>query len=370
LFRNFLAVGAQAQLSGVDIRARAGGWAVGARCSGQCQSQYTLIERWNGRGWSPVASPNVTRAQFLTGVRAVSARDAWAVGLYATNRGGQIRTLIEHWNGRRWSRVPSPNPSAGPGGFSLLEGVTVVSARDAWAAGLYLHDNTDPRPLLLHWNGVRWAAVPSPHRSGTSLLNSVAATSADNAWAVGSYGDNATGTLLMHWNGIRWSLVSGPRVRGTLESVSAVSARDAWAVGLSCSHRCESDNPPSRALLMHWNGVRWARVASPEPGLDDVLTGVSARSARDAWAVGDYCRGQCQGPELGGTALLLHWNGTRWTRAAGLGFAPRTVELGGVSTLSARQAWVVGLLCSKGCDQRGAVDHPLFLRWNGRRWAR
>ena len=368
LFRNFLAASAQGELAGVDVRARADGWAVGRRCTGRCQDQYTLIEHWNGRRWSRVPSPNVTRFQYLEAVQAVSARDAWAVGLYLTRRNEVIRTLIEHWNGRRWSRVASPNPSTGPAAFSLLNGLTAVSARDVWAAGFYFRGDTDIRPLLLHWNGVRWAVVPSPHRSGTSVLTSVTATSADNAWAVGSYGDSATGALLMHWNGIRWSLVPRPRVLGTLDSVSAVSARDAWAVGLSCSHRCNSDNPPSRALLMHWNGVRWARAASPEPGLDDVLTGVSARSAGDAWAVGDYCRGKCLGPELGGAPLLLHWNGTRWVRAAGLGLAPHTAEMGGVSVLSARRAWAVGLLCAKACDQQGVVDHPLILRWNGRRW--
>jgi hypothetical protein len=305
----------------------------------------------------------------LYGVRAVSARDAWAVGIYLTNRDGAVRTLIEHWNGRRWSRVPSPNPDPGAHGLSWLEGVTAVSARDAWAAGFYGYGSVGLRPLLLHWNGVRWSVVTSPHKSSVSELTSVTATSAGNAWAVGDSGELTTSMLLMHWNGVRWSLVPGLRVQGTLASVSAVSARDAWAAGLTCPDRCDSDNPPARALLLHWNGVRWAHAASPEPGTETELVGVSARSATDAWAVGDYCPAKCAGPEAGGTVLLLRWNGARWTQVAGPGLPPGRASLGAVSALSARRAWAVGLRCSKSCAQQGTDLSPLILRWNGRRWA-
>ena len=369
LFHDFLAASAQGELTSVDVRARADGWAVGLRCTGKCQDQYTLIEHWNGRRWSRVPSPSPSRIQYLGAVRAVSARDAWAVGFYATDHDNVVRTLIEHWNGRRWTRVPSPNPSTGPDGVSALEGVTAVSGRDAWAAGLYGLRNGDVRPLLLHWNGVRWSAVPSPHRSPLSTLMSVSATSAGNAWAVGESGEVGTSMLLMHWNGVRWSLVPGLRGQTSLQSVSAVSARDAWAAGVSCPDRCNSNRPPIRAELLHWNGTRWARAVSPEPGADSELTGVSGLSARDAWAVGEFCHTRCQSPELGSAVLLLHWNGVRWARATGPGFAPRTADLGGVSTLSARRTWAVGLLCSKACFRGGVVVRPLILRWNGRRWA-
>jgi hypothetical protein len=105
LFRMDLSAGAQGELEGADIRARADGWAVGSQCTRRCQRGSTLIERWNGRRWSRVPSPDVARVpvQVLYGVRAVSARDAWAVGIYLTSRDEAVRTLIEHWNGRRWA---------------------------------------------------------------------------------------------------------------------------------------------------------------------------------------------------------------------------------------------------------------------------
>jgi len=39
----------------------------------------------------------------LTGAAAVSPTDAWAVGSYGT-----FKTLILHWDGTAWAKVPSP----------------------------------------------------------------------------------------------------------------------------------------------------------------------------------------------------------------------------------------------------------------------
>ena len=41
----------------------------------------------------------------LSGVTAITRRDAWAVGGFAV--GKTIKTLTLHWNGRAWKVVPS-----------------------------------------------------------------------------------------------------------------------------------------------------------------------------------------------------------------------------------------------------------------------
>src|SRR5260370_165387 len=69
-----------------------------------------------------------------------------------------------------------------------------------------------------------------------------------------------------------------------LEGVSAVSGSDAWAVG-------NYDNGLSDSLILHWNGTAWSQVNSPNASAypsDYGLTGVSAVSGTDAWAVGSY----------------------------------------------------------------------------------
>jgi len=69
------------------------------------------------------------------------------------------------------------------------------------------------------------------------------------------------------------------RSAGLLNAVAAVSAKNVWAVG--CSGGC---NGPD-SLILHWNGKKWSKVASPDPGAGlDELTGVSAVSASNVWA--------------------------------------------------------------------------------------
>ena len=43
------------------------------------------------------------------------------------------------------------------------------------------------RPLIMHWNGIRWSTVPSPRRTSLSQIGSISAASAQDIWAVGSY---------------------------------------------------------------------------------------------------------------------------------------------------------------------------------------
>ena len=62
----------------------------------------------------------------LYGVAAVSAGDVWAVG-----RTHFFRTLVMHWNGAAWRRVPSPSFSSN----EELTGVAAVGARQVWAVG-------------------------------------------------------------------------------------------------------------------------------------------------------------------------------------------------------------------------------------------
>ena len=57
-----------------------------------------------------------------------------------------------------------------------------------------------------------------------------------------------------------------------------------------------------RTLILHWNGSSWRRVASPSPASYSTLTGISATSASNAWAVG----------YAGSRTVILHWNGRSW----------------------------------------------------------
>jgi hypothetical protein len=204
----------------------------------------TLIEHWNGTAWTQMPSPNPARSAELSGVAAVSATDAWAVGSYSSAGISAQRTFIEHWDGTAWSQVPSPRS-----GGHYLYAVAAISPTDAWAVG----------SLIEHWNGTAWKQVPLQYPAGFAGLYGVAAVSATDAWAVGA---DRRGTLVEHWDGTAWKLVPSPSpgsIFNYLFGVAATSASNAWAVG-AYAPVCGL----SLTLAEHWDGTRWERVPTPQ----------------------------------------------------------------------------------------------------------
>jgi hypothetical protein len=272
----------------------------------------TMIDHWNGSTWAQVPAPSPGKAGVFRAVAAISATDAWAVGVINNSPGDPLapgtKTLIEHWDGTAWTQVPSPRPGA----ISLLEGVAAVSPTDAWAVGSTARAYSRGghiRPLIVHWDGTAWTKVPVPSLPHTgAYLAGVAATSATDAWAVGQtdiFGHNQT--YILHWDGTSWTQAPSPNPKpgGVLEAVTALSPTDAWVTGRSSQHgnlctRC-------RTLTEHWDGTAWTIVPSPSQSrvyLDDLLA-VSGTASDDVWAAGTIAYN---------ATLIEHWDGTAWTQ--------------------------------------------------------
>jgi hypothetical protein len=331
-----------ADLGGVAAVSGQLAWAVGIRSIG-AEPHTTfqpLIMRWNGATWAQVPSPVLSAGGSLAGVAVTSAADAWAVGSSGGDaRSPASRALIEHWDGTAWKKVAGPHPAG-----SALSGVAAVTAHSAWAVGTVTRrDGSCPcRALIEHWDGTTWKQAASPHRAGTNLFG-VAAVSARSAWAVGDRGSRG---VIEHWDGKAWKQAASP-ADASLFGVATVSARSAWAVG---SHG-HGEQKPSQALIEHWNGTAWKRAPSPATPDFASLSSVTALSADSAWAVGNFDGGGLiehwdgtawklkipGGPDSmafslldvaatsagnawiagldgthGGQGLILHWNGTRW----------------------------------------------------------
>ncbi|HEX7992814.1 MAG TPA: hypothetical protein VF506_02775 [Streptosporangiaceae bacterium] len=83
-------------------------------------------------------------------------------------------------------------PGSGTSSINQLVGVTVQSAKDVWPVGGASGPKHVPfEPLVLHWNGSRWARVASPNLGTESSLIGISAGTAADLWAVGSFNDNA-----------------------------------------------------------------------------------------------------------------------------------------------------------------------------------
>jgi hypothetical protein len=217
-------LGGASALDGLSALSRSSIWAVGYHQGSS--GIVALIEHWNGHAWRVTANPSPAPSSSLSGVAVASATNAWAVGR------GPGGTLTEHWNGKAWAVVPSPNPPRSKG--TRLNGVAITPHGTAWVVGTYLNlDQRIFRTLTEHWNGRSWRIVPSPNGSvNDNTLLGVAAISGSDAWAVG---ENFGAALIEHWNGRKWRVTPNPvftRTKFTgLTSVAAVSRSDIWAVG-------------------------------------------------------------------------------------------------------------------------------------------
>lgn len=306
--------------------------------------------------WSltPDSNPG-TQSNALEDVAAISATEFWAVGSSA-NSGEPARTLIQRWDGSLWNQVPSPSQA----GSSYLKAVSVLSANDAWAVGHYQAE-TRAETFIVHWDGTQWSSVPSPNaEERPNFLTSVVAISTDDVWAVGHFYKASVfryNTLTMHWDGTIWSIVSSPNgnpfAENLLNDITAVSANDVWAVG----QFHPNDGPAEEALTLHWNGTSWSVVATPKaPEFGRTLNDVAAVSTNDVWAVG-FIDGDPNHFEF--DALILHWDGTAWTRI--FGPTPTTLnELVGVAVKSANDIWAVG--------RYAPGSRTLIQHWDGATW--
>ena len=306
---------------------------------------------WTG-GDQPPDPGGDSHNNILRGVAVLSACNAWAVGYYGTNQ-----TLITHWDGAAWTQVPSPDP----GTEAFLYGVHALTASNAWAVGYYF-DGTIFKTLILHWDGSAWTQVPSPNVSGATqnILKAVRGTSAANLWAVGYHNNsgNVSQTLTEHWNGTSWKVVSspdpsGPALDQELTGVSASSASDAWAVGFYYTGAVD------KSMILHWNGSAWKQATSPSPGSQGTfLEGVRTTSASNAWAVGSAYNG------TGDQTVTLHWDGSAWkqVKSPNPGGTTQNSDLVSVAATTATDAWAVGSY-STSTGQR-----TLALHWDGSAW--
>ena len=151
----------------------------------------TIAEHWNGRKWALQPTPRHPdgNESELAGVSCPSANACIAVGF----SGNSVRpwvTLAERWNGRKWVLLPTPNPSGSDG--SELAGVSCLSVTACTTAGDYYNKSDTDLTLAEGLTGTKWALQPTPNPSpasagGANALLGVSCSSAAACTAVGVY---------------------------------------------------------------------------------------------------------------------------------------------------------------------------------------
>jgi hypothetical protein len=336
--------------------------------------------------WTVSPTPNVAGADtYLSAVDCSSAKSCMAVGyaLFQANGSEPFRetTVAERWNGRSWQMVPTPDtPSATTP--TSLNGVSCPRPNVCFAVGLTSRlggPGGDGRiPVIERWDGTSWSHQPSPD-VGNGALDAVSCSGLRACTAVGGTfrpGGFDEHTLAERWDGTGWRVQSTPVVSGSGFSsffgVSCPLKRTCTAVGDSTA----AASPfPSSPLVERWDGRinAWGLQAAPKPaGADDAgFSGVSCPHGPVCFAVGSSVRNI---PFVGTRTLTLAERraGSSWSIMPSPNQTPPpqaqvNSELVGVSCPGRRACHAVG--DGYGVDPSGAAAfRPIAEGFDGASW--
>jgi hypothetical protein len=149
-----------------------------------------------------------------------------------------------------------------------------------------------------------------------------------------------------------------------LLAVSCVSSKYCVAVGYDEAAHGGYGGP----LAETWNGRGWATTALklPAGALGASLSGVSCKSQKSCFAVGDYLLPTDTFPESDNAGALAEWwNGKTWTVATPAAPAGATsAALGGVSCVTSADCVATGVYTRADGTSAGLAE-----QWNGHAWA-
>lgn len=215
--------------------------AVGIRLSANSDHTTTLIETWNGRGWTLARGPTTTST--FDGLQAVACRSKdWCVAVGATSDPSThtSSTLIARWNGADWVDVRSPDPATT---WNELKAVSCATTTSCTAVGFGAASESAPgNTLVLTYAGSSWSVVPTPNGGAYGELNGVDCTSATRCVAVGARratSNAAWATLVEAPTDGTWSVIASPgspgRWNDVLSAVSCAGTQRCVAVGTTYS---------------------------------------------------------------------------------------------------------------------------------------
>jgi hypothetical protein len=222
--------------------------------------------------------------------------------------------------------APSWHPVLSVPGGGVTEAVVATGKTTGWA---FLGNGSAYQRV----SATAWKKVAFPGRNG--YVNAAAASSPSNVWA--AFRSTAGGSQVDRWNGTKWTVVKS--FPGEVTKLSVLGPNDVWAFG----------GASGGEGVFHFNGHTWAKVSS-------TLLGGSAVSDRNVWA-------------FSGTQLA-HYDGRQWTetnvaRLFPAGTGRSAPSLTGVLALAPNNVFATGVGWA-GVGGGAAV----VLHFNGHSWSR
>jgi len=226
--------------------------------------------------WQAVFKVSGSNSPGFTAVTATSSTNAWAFELAGTGAPGAY-----HFNGSSWTKSSFPDTKGDDVSYASSS-----SSSNVWAFTF--------KGKVLRYNGTSWSVV----KSFGKVINSGLALSPTDVWVFGQSFAPDIGTW--HYNGSTWTKVSSG---SGLNGASALSSGNIWAYG--------------GTNVAHWNGSSWKKtsVKSLLPKNTQLshsfVAGIYAASSSSVYAIASGGR-----QDEGGPLVLLHYNGSSWSRLA------------------------------------------------------
>jgi len=296
------------------------------------------------RAWGAVAlaaAGLVTLAASAAGAVTAAPKPEWHVVKSVTTGAGAFTAVVATGKTTGWAFGGQFASVTGPTAWRLAGGTwkqdmafpgdpseTVLAAgasspSDVWA---FTQDGTGSR--VLHYNGTAWSVA----KTFGAQIGGASVAGKNDVWV---FGTNLVGPTLGAWyfNGHTWRLTGA-----NLQGGSALSPANVWAF--------------SGTKVYHFNGSRWAgtqlsSLLPPRMLLNDpAITGIIALSAGNVYAIGN---GNAE--DEGGPTVMLHYDGSKWTKVATGSFGYGTPSNGSqeVSSDGAGGLWLPmpGYCCGK-----------------------
>jgi len=183
--------------------------------TGSGASAQTDAVTYDGTSWVPAPSfAPVSTVGGLVGVSCPSAAFCAAVGDQATSS-STFGTLVEAYDGRAWSVVPTEDPDADATGGYSLRAVSCASASSCQAVGAYTsRQSGDTASFVESWNGSAWSVSVPPGLQDGFRLASLSCPTATWCTAVGSasypHSPQPSTALVETYDGGAWTLDPTP----------------------------------------------------------------------------------------------------------------------------------------------------------------
>jgi hypothetical protein len=237
-----------------------------------------------GSSWQVVKSLRTGDDGQFTAVAATGKSAGWAFEGSDFN----AAPAAYRFSGSSWRRVSLPGNKD-----EQVVTAAATSPSDVWAFA----QGFGSASHVLKYNGRGWSVV----KTFANEIADATVLASNDVWVYGEAGIPGQPALgVWHYNGSSWRQVSK-----SVQGGSALSATSAWGF--------------NGVDVEHWNGVKWTATsvksllpAKNRAGLNDPgVAGVLALSNTNVYALGNGGT-----MDEGGPLVVLHYNGSKWTRLA------------------------------------------------------